>query len=251
MNKDANNVLDLEALRRGCRNCSVNELCLPAPLHGDDLDRLSKILDSSAYVPGRHVFNIGDRCRSLYVIQKGSLKSWVTSSHGHMQVLGFHLPGEIIGLDGLDSLHHQSTVEPLEYSVLCRLPYVDLENIVSQVPGLHRQLLRVISREFVIEHEHVMMMSSRPAIERVALFVQVLAQRRTLRGHPPRLLELSMSRSDLASYLALASETVSRMLTTLQTRKIIRLSHRKLEILDPHGLAEVSGEDLGSISLAD
>lgn len=209
------------------------------------------MLDSGIYEPGRHVFNIGDRCRSLYVVQNGSLKSWVTSIHGHVQILGFHLPGEIIGLDGLDSLRHQSSVEPLEHSVICRLPYEDLENIATHVPGLHRQLLRVISREFIIEHEHVLMMSSRPAIERVALFVQVLAQRRTLRGHPPRLLELSMSRAELANYLALASETVSRMLTRLQARNIIRLSHRRLEILDPRGLREISGEDLGSISLAD
>jgi len=249
--KDVNNVLDLEALRRGCRNCSVNELCLPAPLHGDDLDRLVGMLTSGDYERGRHVFNIGDRCRNLYVVQKGSLKSWVTTLHGHVQVLGFHLPGEIIGLDGLDSLRHQSTVEPLEHSVICRLPYEDLENVAARIPSLHRQLLRVISREIIIEHEHIMMMSSRPAIERVALFLQVLAQRRTLRGHPPRLLELSMSRADLANYLALASETVSRMLTTLQTRNFIRLSHRKLEILDPYGLAEVSGEELGSMSLAD
>lgn len=251
MSKDANNVLDLEALRRSCRNCTVHELCLPAPLHGDDLDRLASMVDSSDYEPGRHLFNIGDRCRSLYIVQKGSLKSWVTSVHGHVQILGFHLPGEIIGLDGVDSLRHQSSAEPLEHSIVCRLPYEDLEKIATQVPGLHRRLLRVISREFIIEHEHVLMMSSRPAIERVALFVQVLVQRNTLRGYPPHLLELSMSRADLANYLALATETVSRMLTTLQAKNLIRLSHRKLQILDPHGLAEVSGEDVGSMSLAD
>lgn len=251
MTEHGRKVLDLDALRRSCRNCSVHELCLPAPLYGEDLDRLVRMLDSSNCGRGQHVYNIGDRFKSLYIVQKGSLKSWVTSIHGHVQILGFHLPGEIIGLDGVDSLRYQCSAEPLEPSRLCRLPYEDLEGVAARVPGLQRQLLRVISREIIIEHEHVMMMSSRPAIERVALFLQVLAQRRTLRGHPPRLLELSMSRADLANYLALASETVSRMLTALQAKGVIRLSHRKLEILNPTGLAQISGEELGSMRLAD
>lgn len=251
MSGNAENVLNLDALRRSCRTCSVQELCLPAPLEGEDLDRLAGMLDSRSYMRGEHVYNNGARSGNLYIVRRGSLKSWVTSMHGHAQVLGFHLPGEIFGLDGVDTFRYQSSVEALEPSALCRLPYDALERIALDIPSLHRQLLRVISREIVIEHEHVLMMGSRPAIERVALFVQVLAQREARRGRSPHLLTLAMPRADIASYLALASETVSRMLSKLEKHGLIRIAHRRLEILDPEGLIAISGEDPVSMRLAD
>lgn len=251
MTGDTAKLLDFKALRNSCRRCSVLELCLPAPLEGEDLDRLAGMLDSRSYTRGEHVYNNGDRSGNLYIVRRGSLKSWATSIHGHVQIFGFHLPGEIFGLDGVDTFRYQSSVEALEPSALCRLPYDALESIASGIPSLHRQLLRVISREIVIEHEHVMMMSSRPAIERVALFVQVLAQREARRGRSPNLLTLAMPRADIASYLALANETVSRMLSKLEKHGLIRIAHRRLEILDPEGLIEISGEDPVSMRLAD
>jgi len=251
MTQGSGKLLDFETLRKSCRRCSVLELCLPAPLEGADLDRLGGMLCSRSYTPNQHVYNTGERSGNIYIVRKGSLKSWVTTVHGHEQILGFHLPGEIFGLDGVDAFQYQSGVQALEPSELCLLPYDALETIASQVPSLHRQLLRVISREIVIEHEHVMMMSSRPAIERVALFVQVLAQREALRGQPPQLLKLTMSRADIASYLALANETVSRMLSRLEQSGLIRVTHRKLEILDPEGLIEITGEYPVSLRLAD
>lgn len=251
MTQGGGKLLDFEALRNSCRRCSVLELCLPAPLEGADLDRLTGMLCTRTYAPNQHVYNTGDRSGNIYIVRKGALKSWVTSIHGHEQILGFHLAGEIFGLDGIDSFQYQSGVQALEPSELCLLPYGALETIASQVPSLHRQLLRVISREIVIEHEHVMMMSSRPAFERVALFVQVLAQREALRGQRPQLLELPMSRADIASYLALANETVSRMLSKLEKNGLIRNGHRKLEILDAEGLMQITGEDPVSIRLAD
>lgn len=251
MSESGGNILDFEALRHSCSRCSVVELCLPAPLERTDLDRLAGMLDSRSYRRGQHVYNTGERSGALYIVRKGSLKSWITSIHGHVQILGFHLPGEIFGLDGMDAFRYQGTVEALEPSVLCRLPYDALEDIAARIPSLHRQLLRVISREIVIEHEHVMMMSSRPALERVALFVQVLAQREALRGHSPHLLDLTMSRADIASYLSLANETVSRMLTSLEKRGLIAIARRKLEILNAQGLVEISGEDPVSMLLAD
>jgi CRP/FNR family transcriptional regulator len=242
-------LLDLDRLRAVCNQRSMPELLLPAPIEAASLEDLCRIVDEVPYFPGQHVYNIGDRLRFLYIVRSGWLKSSVTSAHGYEQILGFHLPGEIFGLDGLNDWKHRSCVDPLMSARVCCLPVAEIGSLAAKVPGLQRQLMRIISREFAIQEEHVLMMSSRPALERVAFFLQTLLAREVPRStKQPVTLELGMSRSDVANYLALTRETISRALGRLKSMKLIELHGRKLVVTDPAGLAEVSGELL---SLAD
>lgn len=242
---DSTAALDLDRLRLSCRACTLQELCLPATLRAHEVGQVADLLGHSRYRPGEHVFNDGDRFRALYVVRSGLLKTWVTSLNGSIQILGFHLPGELFGLDGVAEHRHRCTAEPLEASEVCRVPFDQLERVANRVPSLQRQLLRIMSREFMLEQEHHVMMGGRPAIERVALFLQTLSQRRALLGHDRRVLELGMTRVDIGNYLALATETVSRVLARLQRLGIIHLDRRRLEVLDLERLIDIAGEDLG------
>jgi CRP/FNR family transcriptional regulator len=243
--------VDLDRLRRRCRDCSVQELCLPSALRPDDLETLAGFVGHAAFARGEHVFNAGDPFHDLYVVRVGAIKTWVTTLDGSMQVLGFHLPGELIGLDGVAEHHHRCTAESLVPSEVCRLPFGRLEQLADGIPALRRQLLKIMSREFIREHEHILMMGSRPAIERLSLFIQTLSQRRRLLGQDDRHLLLPMSRVDLGNYLALATETVSRLFARLQRMGIVDLRRHRLDILDMDRLIEVSGEDLGLIHYPD
>lgn len=244
-------LFSLEALRLSCSGCSLQELCLPATLRGDDLAKLSDMVGHERYARRAHIYNTGDRCDSLYVVHGGSVKTWMTSLNGHVQVLGFHLPGEIFGLDGVSEHHYHCTAESLEPVEVCRLPYAELEKVANEVPGLQKQLMRMVSREFMLDNEHLTMMGARPAMERLALFLQTLSQRRALLGLERDIVEMSMSRIDVANYLALATETVSRLLSRLQDLEVIRLDRRWIKILDMDRLIEISGEDLGLIHYPD
>lgn len=235
---------DIQQLRLSCRECSVHELCLPSSLRGDDLIRLSDLVGHSSYDPGQHIFNTGDVFQALYVVQSGSVKTSVTTRDGGLQILHFHLPGELIGLDGLAEHHHQCTAEPLEPSQVCRLPYRKIEQLANDIPALQKQLLRIVSREFFLDHQHILMMGGRPAIQRLALFIQTLSHRKRLLHEDHRNLTLSMSRVELANYLALATETVSRLLARLQRLGVLRLERHNLEIVDMERLVEISGDDL-------
>ena len=251
MNVYQHNVLDIDELRLSCRQCRLYPVCLPATLRHNELSELAELLGHSDYRRGEHVFNIGDPVHCLYVVREGSVKTWVTSMNGEVQILGFHLPGELIGLDGLLKHRHQCSAEPMEDARVCRLPYVQLEHAMREVPSLQKQLMRLISREFVLEHEHLVLMSGRPALERLGLFLQTLMHRRELLGADPMAFTMSMSRVDLANYLALATETVSRLFARLQRRGVIRLDRRDVEILDRDQLVEISGDDLALMDCVD
>lgn len=231
-------VLDLNRLRRTCKTCALYELCLPAGIDGDGLTQLD------AVVRDRHVLNRGDMLyrdgepfTALYVVRAGALKTYVQNAAGDAQVLGFHLPGEIIGFDALATDFHASHAEALERSSICELPFAKLQQVTRDVPALQRQLLRVISREVVNEHGHLATMGRQQAQERLAGFLHSLADRYARLSRDGTLLTLPMSRADIANYLGLVVETVSRGFTRLEDMGVLAVKRKSVRILRPDLLA--------------
>lgn len=246
---ELSNVVDLQRLRHSCSECALQELCLPASINGEDLDQLDRVVRTRQSVgAGEHLYNVGDPFRSLYVIREGSAKTWVTGEQGSLQILGFHLRGEILGLDALMDERHQCTAEVMENASICELPYNHLQAVCARVPGLQRQFMRIISREIFNDQKHLVMMGSRHAVERLAIFLHSFSQRQRRLGLSARQIVLPMSRADLANYLGLVTETVSRLFTRLHEHDIIRVQRRTVDILDPDRLWTLT-EDGESISI--
>jgi CRP/FNR family transcriptional regulator len=135
--------------------------------------------------------------QALFVVRSGSFKTYSTSEHGEAQIIGFHLPGEILGFDGVGNDRHECTAEALERSTVCEVPFNRLTQIASQVPDLQRQLMRVVSREVLRDHEHLVMMGRRHAQERLAIFLKSLSERNQRLKRNPLVLTLTMSRYEL------------------------------------------------------
>jgi len=235
--------LDLELLRRRCAACGLRELCLPAGLDSEDIERIDHIIaHRETAAAGQALYHAGARFEALYVIQAGSVKTYTNSEGGELQVLGFHLPGEIIGFDALAERRHQCSAEALEPSRTCRLPYGQLERVAAEVPGLQRQLMRLISREMRDDHAHLAMMGRPQALGRLALFLHNYSERQQRLDRRPEHLTLTMSRADLANYLGLVLETVSRLFGRLQEMGVLQVSRRKVTILDRNRLKELASE---------
>ena len=102
--------LDVQRLRQSCAECGLHRLCLPASIGGDDLQQLERVVQVKR-VLGRDqsLYSVGRPFHALYVVRSGAFKTFSTDSHGESQVLGFHLPGEIMGLDAIASGQHQCT----------------------------------------------------------------------------------------------------------------------------------------------
>jgi CRP/FNR family transcriptional regulator len=225
--------VDLARLRASCAECALGQLCLPAGITDDDLQRLDEIVRARRPLDaGASLFAAGAPVRALYVVRGGAVKTFSRDPAGNEQVLGFHLPGELVGLDGLSSGQHACSAVALERSSFCEVPLADIERIAERVPGLQRQLMRVASRELIEDHRHLVMMGRRQAQERLAIFLISLADRYVALGRSAELLHLPMSRYDLANYLGLVVETVSRLFTRLHDQGILEVDRKSVRVLD-------------------
>ena len=227
-------VVDIETLRRSCAQCSLQVLCLPAAIGGSDLQQLDDIVRNRRPLePGESLFRAGQALSSLYVAREGAFKTIATDEEGQAQVIGFHLPGELMGLDALGSGHHACDAEALTRATVCEVPLAQLESICSKLPGLQHQLLRIIGQGINRDQLHMEMLGRRQAAERVALFLRGLSERYRLLGRSGEMFVLPMSREDIASFLGMVIETVSRTLTKMQDDGVIAVRGRQVTVLDP------------------
>lgn len=241
------NILDLNQLRRSCSSCALHELCLPAGIGRDDLERLdSTVKDKRALDQGSMLYRDGDSFQALYVVRSGSLKTFVLNEAGEVQILGFHLPGEIVGFDALATDKHVSHAEALEPSSICELPYARLQQVTAEVPALYRQLMRVISREVVAEQRHTVIMGRQQAQERLAILLKSLTDRYQRLQRNESTLILPMSRYDIANYLGLVVETVSRLFSRMKEMGVLEVDRKSVQILRPDLLDDLCQS--GSVS---
>ena len=226
--------LDLARLRRSCMECSLQQLCLPAGVDGADLGRLDAVVQRRRPLrPGESLFRAGDALGSVFVASEGALKTVVVNEAGDEHVLGFHLPGELFGLDAVGSGRHRCEARALIESRVCELPFASLATVAAQLPSLQHQLLRVMGQSADRDHDHVDALSRRQAGERIALFLHGLGERYRRIGRPAHDFRLPMSRDDIARYLGLALETVSRGFGRLQDDGIVEVAGRRVRVLDP------------------
>jgi CRP/FNR family transcriptional regulator len=226
-------VLDLADLRRGCAHCSLQQLCLPAGIGPSELRKLDDIVRRRRPVErGECLFRAGDAMHAVYVARDGAFKTVTISEEGEEQVVGFHLAGELIGLDALGAGHHRCDAVALTTANVCEVPFDQLASVASQIPLLQQQLLKVIGQSVGRDQDHVGMLVRRQAGERIALFLHGLSERFRNIGQSPTRFKLPMSREDVARFLGLALETVSRGFSKLQDDGVIEVVGRQVQILN-------------------
>ena len=226
-------VIDLDQLRRGCSQCSLQQLCLPAGIHASELRHLDEIVKRRRPVGrGERLFRLGDPLQAIYVARNGAFKTISLTEDGEEQVFAFHLPGELIGLDALGSGFHRCEAMALETANVCEVPFEELTSVAAQLPSLQHQLMRVIGQSGGRDHDHLEMLVRKQASERIGLFLHSLGERLAHIGQSGTDFKLPMSRQDIARFLGLAIETVSRGFARLQQDGVIATTGRRVEILD-------------------
>lgn len=227
------------AAHTACSNCSLARLCLPTGLGHDDLERMDDLVKRSEPLhEGDHLYRVGDRFDAVYAVRSGTFKVYTVDSEGREHVLGFHLPGELMGLKAIYPQHHITNAVALDTSTVCVLPYNELTSLASTMPSLQSQLVRLMSKDLA---EAVTLAGDFTAEERLAAFLTGLSRRFAQRGFSAREFNLTMSRRDIANYLRLAPETVSRVFARFEKDKLISVDRRAVTLLDPerlHGIAQ-------------
>jgi len=233
--------VNFKSLKASCQNCSLVELCLPRGLNNSDLSALDDVIQQRRLVQkNENIFNQGEKSGCIYAVRSGSVKTFTTAKNGEEQILGFHLPGEILGLDGMDNQIHSCSGTALDTATICELPIGELNVLCVKIPGLQQQLLSLISNEITKDHTMLMLLARRNAEQKLATFLINLSGRFKARGYSADEFDLTMSRYDIGNYLGLADETISRLISRFKDNKIIGANRKKISILDHGALCDVA-----------
>lgn len=231
-----------EKLRANCSQCMLSKLCLPAGIDASDLAQLNSFVKSNIDLPRNNaLFHSGEALNDLYVVSSGALKSVARTSDGDESLVAFHLPGELVGLDALANGTHRYDTLALCQTRVCKIPIARLDEASKAIAGLQRQLLRLMGRCSDRETQHIQTLSRVQAMERVARFLLELAERYRFAGLSDEHIHLPMSRQDIAKFLGVALETVSRNFSRLQEEGVLEASGRHVRLLDLIALRRSAG----------
>lgn len=213
-----------------CPNCKLADLCLPYGLQPQEVTQLSTIIKNKKPLQADQLlYWQGQTCESLYAIKSGSFRSFIPHADGGEQTIGFYLPGELMGLDAFQHGRFNCSSIALETASVCELPLANLNELCARIPSLQQQLMRILGKEIASDHDKILL-GHRPAKQRMATFLLMLSHRYAALGFSSTLFNLTMSRYDIANFLGLTIETVSRQLGLLGQQGVITVKQRGIRI---------------------
>ncbi|HUY03272.1 MAG TPA: fumarate/nitrate reduction transcriptional regulator Fnr [Rhodocyclaceae bacterium] len=227
-----------------CKNCGVYQLCQPLGLEDDDLALLDSIVRrKEVYKRGQVLFRPGERFDYVYAIRGGSVKTSVSSDDGRVQITGFHIAGELLGLSALASGHYSGEARALETISVCKVEVSRLDEIAREIPSVQYQILKIMSSQIRQDEELMLLLGTRRAEERLAAYLLGLSRRFASRNYSPKQFRLSMSRKDIGNYLGMAEETVCRILARFHDDGLITAKRRMVSLNDLARLSALARND--------
>jgi CRP/FNR family transcriptional regulator len=213
-----------------CSTCAFSAACLSQGYDKQALVALHCLVEHvGPYHEGDYIFREGEPFEAIAAVRAGMVKTCITDDEGREQVLGFFLPGEVIGLNAIHGEKYPCDAVALDTVVLCRFSFPQMAHLATRMPGLQKQLFKLLSEDI---GKAALLAGGFSADERMAAFLVSLSRRYAVRGFSPTRFQLTMARTDIANYLRIAAETVSRVLRRFQDDGIIAVERRDLEILD-------------------
>lgn len=225
-----------------CSTCAFSAACLESGFDKSQLRDLHVLVEHiGPFHEGEHIFREGDPFTAIAAVRSGTVKTYVTDQEGREHVQGFFLPGEVIGLNAISQARYPSNAVALDSVILCRFSFPNIAALAMRMPGLQQQLFKLLSLDI---GKAALLSGNFSADERMAAFLITLSRRYAARGFSPNRFLLTMSRTDIANYLRLAPETVSRVFRRFQDDGLIQVERREIELADRKQLEALSGDVL-------
>ena len=226
----------------------MHAFCLSEGLGAEAMRQIDQFVTSrNRLQKGETLFHIGDHFKSLYAIRSGSCKTVSLSEDGYDQVSGYHMLGEIIGMDGIGTDSHDCRAVALEDTEICTLPLDRIEALARENIGFQHNFHRLLALEISRERALMMLLGTMHAEQRLATFLLDLSQRYEARGYSASEFVLRMTREEIGSYLGLKLETVSRLFSRFQRDGMIQLQGRAVKLLDRVSLRHRSPATISGI----
>lgn len=228
-----------------CNDCGLYQLCLPMGLNSTDTTLLDRYVKRKRTIKrGQVLYRAGELFTYAYAIRSGSVKTCLTTKDGRQQITGFHIPGDVLGLNAIDGDRYNCDAVALETTSVCQVSTNCFQELARHVPSVHHQMLRIMSREIKRNQELLLILGKKGAEERLAAYLLSLSLRFAMRNFSPTQFNLSMSRADIGSYLGIAEETVCRLFTRFQEEGLLTTDRRLIVLKDIRRLSAIAGASL-------
>ena len=204
-----------------CGACPVRALTVCAALEEEELRRLAEISQSQRMIAHQTIFSEGDAATHMFNVTAGTVKLYKLLPDGRRQITGFLFSGDFLGLSVNE--RYAYSAETVVATSICRFPRRQMEHLLDDFPKLQRQLFSMASNELAAAQDQMLLLGRKTAREKIASFLLGLSDRAVRRGQKDNPVQVPMSRSDIADYLGLTTETVSRTFTQLKAGGAIRL----------------------------
>lgn len=228
----------LKDFSHGCANCRVRNQCLPGTLSRSDVEQFERVVVHHPPLHrGDHLFEQGSTFGSIYVVRSGSLKYVEISENGNEQVNSFYMCGDILGLESIETRRHSASAVALETTSVCSIPINRLNPLMRKISPFQRQLFRVLSYKLEVEKLMELTFATGSAQQKLIGFFWYVSEHHGACNFSPDEFILHMSRREIANYLGIAYETLSRLLAHFQKESLIRITKRNVvQILQPYTL---------------
>lgn len=222
-----------ESTAPGCDLCGLDRLCFFGRVPGLQMRRVRTNRGTPLFRSGEHV-------PALFAIRSGCVKEVEMQTGRQGSILNFATAGEILSLQSVASAPSRTTAITVEPSFVCVVPWNACNQSRLSAPRVLRELLQLIANAGLKVRESVALVREKEAPQRVAGFLLNMLERTHVQGAHPRELRLPMNRNDIANYLNLRSETVSRCFTELARRQLIKVKAKRVQVLDADELRRIS-----------
>jgi len=204
-----------------CQNCSIRQLTMCGALAPAELDHMERIVAHKHMARGHQLFEENQPSDHVYSLSEGAMRLFKLLPDGRRQIIGFALPGDFLGL----ASHNKNTysAEAIADAAVCRFRRDDLAAVLRQFPQLEHRLLGMANDALAAAQEQMVLLGRKTPIEKVASFLLTLSKRLQRLGRPAGAINLPMTRADIADFLGLTVETVSRSFTKLKNARAISL----------------------------
>lgn len=188
---------------------------------------------------GTAIHRAGEPFHSLFFLRSGAAKRILLQEDGREQILGFPMPGDIIGMEAIGGGEHSTTVIALDLCAVVEIPFDAVERLLEDNPAVTRLLYRLMSAALRDEHGWMAALGLLSADERMAAFLLDLSSRFSARGFSAQRFMLRMTRAEIGSFLGLTLETISRVLSRFQKLGLLNVTRREIELLDMTALRAI------------
>ncbi|MEE2733387.1 MAG: helix-turn-helix domain-containing protein [Pseudomonadota bacterium] len=221
-----------------CEACELQAQCLPASLNATSDSQRRHLLNSLVRqlqahpLSQQYLFRQSTPFNTLYIVRAGAVKTILLDNSGCEQITGFYYPGDLFGLDGINTHQYATTSVALGQASVCAVDFSRLERISTFVPALQHHIFRMMAREIERNQRMMAVLNHKSADQRVAFLLLRYALHLRRLNQPSQQFSIPMSRRDIANHLGLAVETVSRILSRLQRLALFRIEGRQVYGLD-------------------